>query len=1381
MVPATVPRCNCCGQPLSDTSVGENCLHCGYPIDVQKEERFLEASLYDLQRVATYGGANITVNALIHRYRDRLLFLQHFKMKAAFVEDKVSADQTENRIQARTNGHVDIIPGKTASPNDAMEVDAPQPVSLPTVPEIASSANTRSSARMFSLKSFLEDQTINIVASLGAFLILVGSLSFVATTSDPALPFVILFIVHAIFGGVGIASYRFRNFRIVAAIYTAIFALLVPLVGFSAYRLVLGSQVHLDGFVLIAIAATYAAIVYGALAIYQRFSPFGYLSVVALVVAEFALALALHLGYWWWPCLVMLLALPSLTSVATKAGNRSFFTGSWVVLREPVTVLMFFGVVTCTVGLISSFLYARMLDAIGGSQPDNHEIRFTLVSMALLLLLWNVLFVWCTKRRSWSAAIPYLGLIGVLLFSYALDFNGIGYVLALTTVAVLYHGCNSFAARWLQSSGKLVPHMEWLALLLVSFVPFIAQPALFWQVTLTVLHPALFEFPVTGQTLMGFLAVAVGFALTLHMLFQHTGLRKVPDVAQTSWRWLLLLSGLLLGWLFGIIVLWTNSDPVWSFLGLTLALITLTVGVRRQVSAKWADPLDVLALVCAVYTLLLGDLQRANETTMFLFLLLAALSYGMLLYQGRQKLFFLPFLFALLALPSLFYRPQVLLFASIGLPLVSALVRRLVIDKSKMINEQTTSLPRSRMSTVWEWPLLATALLYGISIALYDNFATISTLQGWLHRAFPTGLEIALLAIAWYAAAVLSRVRWWLISAVGFSIIALLVPDNSFWVLTWLAPIVALLAFGVSRLAGRDWALPFYVTALFAAMLMSSMGYNQGQLPATTWALLIFALDIYLIGCAEDEPALMWGAACFASLAVYYGGLIGNWYQFFPPIVALLCAAIGVSIGCLRFMLPTFANSSLTLPASRNRLLGYALPLYATALIAALLTGVSGMALGVNKPFYTAIPDALFVYALVAYLVVLFERKAGWQWLVVGFAIWGTLLATQIPGDLTSGTCTVLCRGAVRDTMYYLSGIVVGTGVLGLLIGRLASRNAIHAKFAWNWSWYLVSLVAIGITAGWSYQAEALLPGSIILGTFCTFIAFSLVLLLVERSPEMFIVTAVLAAWTLLLVQWAIWQQMIAYSLLSVFIFATQFVWRKLPSETHWLPPIRLHALLALSCQTFVVLVIITMGGLFASVGMLAHVGAGSLLVLATLLFWYARLQTNRQLRRWCGYCAGLFLSLVVSWELSAFHQTHLGWLTLVPATYLVIVAPFLTRDETLPNHHLVGQLCSIAGAALLLLPTLWLSFSAENLQPTLILAAESLALLLLGVGVQIRFFVLSGAGLIVVAAIHVLFLPSLGIPPSLALALLGGTLLAIATALSLARHRLRAAWSHWE
>src|SRR6266436_2664131 len=132
----------------------------------------------------------------------------------------------------------------------------------------------------------------------------------------------------------------------------------------------------------------------------------------------------------------------------------------------------------------------------------------------------------------------------------------------------------------------------------------------------------------------------------------------------------------------------------------------------------------------------------------------------------------------------------------------------------------------------------------------------------------------------------------------------------------------------------------------------------------------------------------------------------------------------------------------------------------------------------------------------------------------------------------------------------------------------------------------------------------------------------------------------------------------------------------------------------------------------------------------------------------------------------------------LAPASYLSVMAPFLMRDETLPERHWAGQFVSLLGAALLLLPALWFSFSDSNLVPTLVLVSESLALLLLGIATRLRIFVLGSASLLVVGTLRALFLST---PPSLALMVLGSTLVVIATALFLVRRKLQIAWTQWE
>src|SRR5260221_606633 len=569
---------------------------------------------------------------------------------------------------------------------------------------------------VFSWKSFFADQAINIVASLGAFLILAGALGFTTTTSSLLLSFLVVFAVHAVFGITGFITYLFHTFRVVATIYTIIFALLVPLVGFSAYRLLIGSAIGFSVPVLVAIAAVYAAIVYMLLAVYQRFTPFAYLGMVALVVADLALADALKLAYWWWPCMAML---------------------------------------------------------------------------------------------------------SVLALCYALAFESIGYALALTCVALLYHGLNRFARRLLQPFGILSLSLDQIALALVFLVPFISSPLLPAQLFDSAYAVSSLHLQTSWRTVAELIAVGFGIILTISLSFSRAGLGKTP--LKAAWCWLLLLSGFLLNWEYTIVVLALHIVPVWAFLGLALVMVVGAVVVRRLFGAAWANPLDVLALFSMTLTLSLS-LNQTRDVVSILLLSFAALLYIVLLYQQRQNWLFLPFAFALLALPALWDRPLAMLLIGVLLPLASVAIRYLISNRWHTSHAEV--LASLRFENMWEWPLLAAGLVYGVAFSVHDVTTSKGAFAYALHVNVPVALEVALLSLAWSASAALARVKLWLVPAAGFAIGSLLIPTNSFWVLIALTPGLALFGAGTSRLAGRDLGLPPYRTAFLAAVMTGDTGLN---------------------------------------------------------------------------------------------------------------------------------------------------------------------------------------------------------------------------------------------------------------------------------------------------------------------------------------------------------------------------------------------------------------------------------------------------------------------------------------------------------------------------------------------------------------------------
>ncbi|GAC1433074.1 MAG: hypothetical protein NVSMB54_30070 [Ktedonobacteraceae bacterium] len=1349
------PRCDCCGA-LITLHTGDFC-RCGYPVSLLKEERFLEESLRNLQRVATYGGAQATVTSLLQRYQARLDAIRLQLYVAPIPHAEVVVPPSVHPVAALYANN--RVPPSADIPRASAEHRSVTPSTQPV--QVAPASSTPQ--QMFSLRSFFAEQTINIVSSLGAFLILIGSLSFVATTTNLFLSFLVLFIVHLIFATVGFVFHRFPSFRFISHVYTAIFALLVPLVGFSGYRLVAGHLIQLSAPSVVAIAAIYAAIVYALLAVSQQYKPFGYLAAAALVLADLAFAFAVHLNYWWWPVLLMPLAFVALLSVNNT--GRLFHRNS-AVLREPVRVLMYICVVVLCLDVLYTYPYVVAIES--ASHPFL-EIRVAGASMLFLVLAWTCVYLWVAKQFTWLVVVPYQFLGLVIALAYVFDVHSVYYGLLFTSVAVFYHVGTLMARHSLQRFQFVRNHMESIALILVALVPLLVAQPLPLQLLEVAYSVRDIQFLVNGDTFLALIALIASCALTVSIVLSRVGLQRIPASTHIAWSWLLLLSGFLFTWAYSIVVLWLHIVPAYAFLALTLALLIGTIIVRRSMSAAWSNPLDVLVLVEAALTLLL-HLRYGIDANLALLCLFAILSYSVIVYQRRHIWLFVPVVFILLAFPALVERPRIMLLLGVVLPLV-ALVLAKIEQYRRRVADTVASDSRITLTSLfsWEWPVLASGLFYGIVVCSVDALAPTSTAQSWLGMPFSVALEMAALALVWYVVAALTRQKWMLFVTIGFAVAGLLVPSNSFWALACFAGVAALLALGVGRIVAKIWAIPLYVVAILAAVLMGIDGYTggHGQLAFVSWTLLGFALLIYSIGVLENFLPFLWLAPVFAIWSVYDAALLGDLYR--PPVIALLCAGIGVGIGCLTCITPSFAPR-------KGALLQFSLPFYITALAAAVLTGVYGVLGGINSPFPTAIPDALLFYALIAYAVLVFERQARWLWLVAVFAVWGIVLVTRLNTDMFKSI-----SAQVVFPTYYLTGIALVTGGIAIAVGRFSKTrdgapSLMLTAFTWSWPWYCVSLFAIALMVAWNtLMGGVQVSGVTVYSSLFAFILLAFAVMLVERRRELLIIPISLALWGIVQTHWAPWQQMGALSLLFFLVFAMRYTWHLLPTQGSWQR--MLYTLLGIGGQVVIILAIIGQGGLSPDARALVHVGIGVLLLLALQLFWYGWVEQEKHY--WTMYTAGLLVALAVSWELSTFQLTGIEWLTLVPATYLIVIAPFVSRNEHMLQHQRIGQLCSILGASLLLLPTLWSSFNELSIQPTFILAGEALALLLLGVTLRTRFFVLSGAGLVIVSAMHALFLPSLGLPPSLALTIMGVTLLVLATALSLTRHRLQTVWTH--
>lgn len=1229
------PHCANCGRPFIPRN-DEYCPHCHYPTSIAKEEAYLTTALASLQQAMSYGSAKLKIVDLFELYSSRLRALQN--VKAATVLPTNVAERVTDR--ANSNGvKIASVVYQMHSPVQAKALAPPV------------SAKTLEPRRFFSWRSFFADQAITIVASLGAFLILVGALSFVATTADLLLAFLVVFAVHAVFGITGVVTRRFAVFRIVASIYTIIFALLVPLVGFSAYRLVGGNELALSVPALIAISATYAAIVYLMLALFQRYAPFAYPAMAALAVADLALASALNLAYWWWPSMLMILALISLVSVARSPRLNRVFDGNRAVLRKPVRLFMYVYVVLGSAGLVVVTLYSVLAYSL--SQYHNAEVGYAILCLSMLRLVWSMGNFYLARRTRGLITLAFLFLVYVLAFCYALQFDVTGYALALTVVAILYAAISRFAVQLLHPFGALELQLDWIALALVLLVPFLTSPLVFLPVAQV--FTSITAFQANWQTFAEIGALIAGTVLTLSIAFKRV--RYEAASRQSAWQWLLLGGTFLFTCAYSLVILALHLSPLEFFLGATIAFMGGAVFARRYINDAWADPLDVSALYLMLITLGLS-LNASRETSGWLLLFYFASTYAILLYQRRSNWFFVPTIFALLAIPALFNHMMVFVVVGIAFPLAAAGVRRFFMKQE--VSPRTLYPFIQWPVNAWEWPLLVVGCVYAGTVGIIDMVSATSTIEQALSIPCPVGVELALFGLAWYVSAALSQVKGWLIPALVFATGALLLPTNSFWALVILTPALAILAVAARRFAGNAWSAPIAILALQAGIMTGVTGFTQQHLAATAIALLAFAIIAYMLGIIEKAVLLVWVTPFFATWSVIVSaGFLGDLFQ--PPVVALVAAALGIAVTLYRRK----GNQRLTLSA---------LPLYVTAFLAALL-----------------------------------------------IAFWPQSTAQQ--------------------------SMVVAYSML-------------------------------------------------------SFTAIALVILLIERLPELLVFPAGYAAGTI----WLWYPRpdftslMVAYSVLCVLVYASQFVWRVWPNRQGWLAATTLHEVLGIGGQALVVAVILIQGGFSAGAGMLAQVGAGALCALAALVFFLGllrpytiafslpahidsevrlqRIQIAIEVRHRCYYIAGLLLSLVVSWELLAFQETRLDVLLLAPASYLTVIAPFLMRDNAMRERRSLGKASAIAGACLLLLPALWFSFSDGNFVPTAILLGESLALLILGMIVRVRIFVLSSAGLVIVGTLRALFLAT---PPSLTLMITGVTLLVISTALILARHRLQIVWKQWD
>lgn len=302
----------------------------------------------------------------------------------------------------------------------------------------------------------------------------------------------------------------------------------------------------------------------------------------------------------------------------------------------------------------------------------------------------------------------------------------------------------------------------------------------------------------------------------------------------------------------------------------------------------------------------------------------------------------------------------------------------------------------------------------------------------------------------------------------------------------------------------HTWAWPWYTTALIAAITTGLHPQTTGEWLSPANSLLVFAALAYAIGLVEDLVLWLW-----------IGPVLALWslldsFTSQPPdplrliSMALICVLLGVVVRRSSFLFKQRA---------RKRFI-YVLPFYATALAAAILTGLysitvktmAGIPLvsqylpSVQAPTFYGI--ILLVYTLVAFLVLFFEKRALWLALVAAFGIWATILVSPanpayvLAIGLTGGVCGLLLSRAMKVTP---SGVP--------LPASLQSFLQPFIRFTWSWPWYGIALLAAIIT-GISQ------PSLTTANTLLLFAALACIIGLVEDQPGILYVAVVFVIWS---------------------------------------------------------------------------------------------------------------------------------------------------------------------------------------------------------------------------------------------------------------------------
>jgi hypothetical protein len=1319
----TCPRCREASPPNT-----RYCAHCGEPLDpsLVKELRGLEWTLADLDaRIAADKGGQTIVelrNEYYTRYHESILAPWLRGTAARNQSASVGVADAPAGRPSVSEAFPIVSAGESVSAAPAPVIPPPSPLPRTTTPipavTLPPSPTMPPPGPVFSWRAFAAEQAIAIMAYLGGFLALVATLTLVVSKGAnlPTLTLSIVCLVYLAFGASGLSLRNITRMRTVSQTYLAVFALMTPLVALALYRYEL-EQFNVPAAGMLCISAVYATIVYLALAVQTRFATYAYLGWTALIVAALAIIPWWNLYIQWW---VFILGVTTLALIAPFYARHVPLVS---ILAESAIQLAALATIPVVIGV-------QVFGTIGLSQLVNPYAFPTIfidpagLALAACILV-PITAAWRSTVPAWrprqqNAVIDTIDGFNAVFFAEAvggvalwIGADNRGMADVLATLALVE--CGLALALYLRQPQRraLRYFLEALAVGLASGGAFI------------VLGDGDPNWPLMAA-LSAALLVTVGAAL-------------IDGV------WWLLLSGFFLTLdyyalapaLFstGFIA---DNRAAFSF-ALTLALWTaaLALGANPR-TRRLIVPVYLVALGNALFTcLLLSGHDAGYQTGILLTFTAAAFSAGLREREPMIGNLATGFFGALAVFPFITNDTNGLHAAAlaVGLALATVAVRRV-------------------WGRTWTLALYVVVLWAVIEAAAHAQASGVSV-PDWSGG----GLSFTSMFLLVFVALAFDVAFW-----EGEPLATIIPAALAFWALLLFTSDLAsvILVFGLLAIGaaarqwrGRLWGSAVEVAAVGGSVVVATR-LNDLGFSAPYWQaafLLALAVVAYLIAVQERVPALTVVAVSYALAAAI---LLPGQDNF---TVTLVLTFAFVALGAI-----------LRLPMLRERVRpAWALAPYAAAIGCSILATQRITPFDPNQAGYL-----LLAFAVVAYMLVALE---------------GQPQAALVP------LCYALAGIFVLPDTHLL--LAISLSVLGMIVGRVAGPR-------WSWTFYVAASAsaAAAIFIGNGNDPAAFATGALILAVLAYVIAA------VESRPDVILVALGLGLSSLveeaIALNMPLWEATLAFVALGWLYLLSAALWRAIPwlrprggawwvdainlaQQARWSDP-RLVGTLVHLASGFLVTTGAALVAIFAPNGFAiqdAQTLAASLALLALagmllVLSWCLRHLFGFSPRSWLHltpYLARELVALSITWGARWLGADNPQAFILAPGSYQLIVGAFLPADRRLPYAQRLGQFASLTGALLLLLPTLYQTYTEPSLTFQLVyglvVLLEALVIVGLGVGIHSRLLVLVGSAFVGVDALGGVRLAlQSGVPIPLVVGSVALVLIGVATWLSLRPRR---------